>query len=103
MKQLQIRTPQMQEIFETKFHSNQDKFMEFIVTFIKDNSKMVDNYFNKLDTSTECEKIQYKKLNPMENYYQLSVDENDKDMTNPFRDVEDSVEFAKKLRESSQR
>lgn len=33
----------------------------------------------------------------MENYYKLSVDESEKEMTNPFKDVEDSVTFAKKL------
>jgi hypothetical protein len=37
----------MQDIFETQFHSNQEKFMEFIVAFIQDNKKVVDNYFQK--------------------------------------------------------
>jgi len=39
----------------------------------------------------------------MENYYKLSVDESETVMTNPFKDVEDSVAFAKKLREDSYR
>ena len=47
--------------------------------------------------------FKYKKLNSMENYYKLSVDESEIEMTNPFKDVEDSVAFAKKLREDSYR
>jgi hypothetical protein len=39
----------------------------------------------------------------MENYYRLSVDESETEMTNPFKDVEDSVAFAKRLREESYR
>jgi len=37
----------------------------------------------------------------MENYYKLSVDESETVRINPFKDVEDSVVFAKKLREDS--
>jgi len=99
VRQLQINSPEMQDIFETKFHSNQEKFMEFIVAFIQDNKKVVDNYFHKRSKPT----IKYKKLNPMENYYTLDVDENETEMTNPFKDVEDSVAFAKNLREESYR
>ena len=99
MLQLQINSPEMQDIFETKFHSNQEKFMEFIVSFIQDNKRVVDNYFHKNNRP----KFKYKKLNPMENYYKLSVDESETEMTNPFKDVEDSVAFAKKLRENAYR
>ena len=99
MLQLQINSPEMKDIFETKFHSNQDKFMEFIVSFIQDNKRAVDNYFYKKDKPT----FKYKKLNPMENYYKLSVDESETVMTNPFKNIEDSVAFAKKLREDSYR
>lgn len=99
MLPLQINSPEMQDIFETKFHSNQEKFMEFIVSFIQDNKKAVDNYFHKKNKPT----FKYKKLNPMENYYKLSVDEKETEMTNPFKDVEDSTAFAKKLREDSYR
>ena len=73
--------------------------MEFIVSFIQDNKKIVDNYFHKNNRSI----FKYKKLNPMENYYKLSVDESEKEMTNPFKEIEDSVTFAKKLRENSYR
>ncbi len=99
MTQLQINSPEMQDIFETKFHSNQEKFMEFIVAFIQDNKKVVDNYFQKKSKST----LKYKKLNPMENYYKLSIEEKETEMTNPFKDIEDSVDFAKRLREESYR
>ena len=99
MQQLQINSPEMQDVFETKFHSNQEKFMEFIVSFIQDNKKAVDNYFQK----KEKPNFKYKKLNPMENYYKLPVDENEEEMTNPFKDVKDSVAFAKNLREDSYR
>lgn len=99
MKQLQINSPEMQNIFETKFHSNQEKFMEFIVTFIQDNKNIVDSYFQKQYEPT----FKYKKLDPMNNYYTLSVDENETDISNPFQDVEDSVALAKKLREDSYR
>jgi len=51
MAQLQIHSPVMKDIFETKFNSNQDKFIEFIATFIKDNKKAVDSYFQKQDKS----------------------------------------------------
>jgi len=99
MLQLQINSPEMQDIFETKFHSNQEKFMEFIVSFIQDNKRVVDNYFHK----NNGRKFKYNKLNPMENYYKLSVDETETEMTNPFKDVEDSVALAKKLRENAYR
>ncbi len=99
MTQLQINSPEMQDIFETKFHSNQEKFMEFIVAFIQDNKKVVDNYFQKKSKHT----LKYKKLNPMENYYKLSIEEKETEMTNPFKDIEDSVAFAKRLREESYR
>lgn len=100
MTQLQINSPEMQDIFETKFHSNQEKFMEFIVSFIQDNKRAVDNYFHKNNKPT----FNYKKLNPMENYYKISVNESEmEEMTNPFKDVKDSVSFAKKLREDSYR
>ena len=39
----------------------------------------------------------------MENYYQLSSEESEVEMTNPFKDVKDSVAFTKKLREESYR
>ena len=103
MIQLQINNPEMRNIFETKFHSNQDKFMEFIISFIKGNNKVVNNYFNKMSLSQKSESISYKKLDPMENFYKLSIDENNIEMTNPFKNIEDSANFAKKLREDSYR
>ena len=39
----------------------------------------------------------------MENYYKLPIDEYEEEMTNPFKDVKDSVAFAKNLREDSYR
>jgi hypothetical protein len=99
MTHLQINSPEMQDVFETRFHSNQEKFMEFIVTFIQDNKRAIDNYFQRKPQSG----ISYKKLNPQENYYTLSVDENETEMTNPFEHVEDAVALAKKLREASYR
>ena len=30
MTQLQINSPEMKDIFETRFNSNQEKFMEFV-------------------------------------------------------------------------
>jgi len=64
MQQLQLNSSQMKDIFEKKFHSNQEEFMEFIVSFIQDNKKVVDNYFAKKSKTT----FKYKKLDPMENY-----------------------------------
>jgi len=46
--------------------------MEFIVSVVQDNKRAIDTY-----------------------------DENETEMTNPFKDVADSVAFAKKLREDS--
>ena len=99
MIQLQINSPEMRDIFEIKFHSNQEKFMEFILSFVQDNKNIVDKYFEK----NKKPHISYKKLNPMENYYQLEDEESDTEMTNPFEDVEDSVAFAKELRAKSYR
>lgn len=59
------------------------------------NPQIVDKYFDK--------KMKYKRLNPMENYYTISIDENQVEMTNPFKNIENSVDFAKKLREESYR
>jgi len=97
--ELHINNPKMKNIFETQFQSNQEKFIEFIVSFIEDNKNAVENYFHKKNKPD----IEYKKLNPMENYYTLEIDDNQTDMTNPFKDVKDSVTFAKSLREKSYR
>jgi len=59
------------------------------------NPQIVDKYFDK--------KMKYKRLNPMENYYTISIDENQVEMTNPFKNIGNSVDFAKKLREESYR
>lgn len=101
--QLQISNPQMQKIFETQFHSNSDKFMEFIVTFVKDNSKIVDDYFHNITTPKQSKKFSYQKLDPMDNFYTLDKDNSDTKMTNPFKDIRDSVTFSKQLREDSYR
>lgn len=103
MMQLQISNPKMQKIFETQFHSNQEKFMEFIISFVKDNSKAVDDYFYKIPIAKQSKSFSYKKMNPMNNFYNLDIDKSDTEMTNPFKDVQDSVAFAKKLRENSYR
>ena len=99
MTQLQINSPEMQDIFKRKFNSNQDKFMEFILSFLQDNKNIVDKYFEKNRES----RIAYKKLNPMEHYYRLEDEESEGEMTNPFDEVEDSISFAKELREKSYR
>jgi len=101
--QLEISNPQMQKIFEIEFNSNVDKFMEFIIAFVKDNGKIVDDYFQKITNPSQAKKFSYKKLDPMKNFYKLNKDKSDIEMTNPFKDVQNSVLFAKKLRESSYR
>ena len=97
--QLQISNPDMQDIFETKFHSNQEKFLEFIITFVQENKKTLDSYFQKSNKPD----IKYKKMNPMENYYTLPLDKGEVEISNPFQNVTDSVSFAKELREKSYR
>jgi len=58
MTKLQINSPEMQDIFKTKFNSNQDKFMEFILSFLQDNKNIVDKYFEKnRNFNTEIAKI----------------------------------------------
>ena len=101
--QLQISNPQMQQIFETQFGSNSDKFMQFIVSFLHDNSQIIDNYLHTVLSAKKSKKFVYQKLNPMDNFYELEKDESDIEMNNPFKNVEDSVAFAKKLREESYR
>jgi len=101
MQPLEIKSPELQDIFKTKFHSDSEKFMESIVSFIQDNKKVIDSYFTQKSKPT----FEYKTLDPMKHYYKLSNDdiEEDAPMSNPFEKVEDSVEFAKKLHESSYR
>jgi len=101
MQPLEIKSPELQDIFKTKFDSDSQKFMESIVSFIQDNKKVIDSYFSDKDKPT----FEYQKLDPMKHYYKISTDEiaEDAPMSNPFEEVEDSVEFAKKLRESSYR
>ncbi|CAA6802938.1 MAG: Unknown protein [uncultured Sulfurovum sp.] len=55
-----------------------------------------------LNASTP-KKFSYQKLNPMESFYTLDKNDKDIEMTNPFEDLQDSVTFAKKLREDSYR
>ena len=57
----------------------------------------------KSNKSIDNSSFKYKKLDPMQNYYTLSAKSSEEKMTNPFKDVKDSVEFAKKLREESYR
>ncbi len=99
MLQLQINNNEMKKIFETKFHSNQERFMEFIFSFLQENRKVIDDYSHKDKKPT----FKYKKLNPMENYYKLSTDDNNIEMSNPFKHITDSVTFGKELREDSYR
>jgi len=79
----------------TRLENNSPLHFQQFFDILKLNKGAVDNYFHKNNRPT----FKYKKLNPMKNYYKLSVDESDTEMTNPFKDVEDSVAFAKKLRE----
>jgi len=97
MQPLQINNPQLQDIFKTKFHSNQEEFMESILSFISDNKKVIDNYFQQKNKAT----LKYKKLDPMKHYYKLENVESSEQMSNPFEEVEDSVAYAKKLRQDS--
>jgi len=92
MQPLEIKSPELQDIFKTKFGSDSQKFMELIVSFIRDNKKVVDGYFRDKDKPT----FEYQKLNPMQHYYKISTDEIEENapMSNPFEEVEDSVEFA---------
>ena len=57
----------------------------------------------KSKKDNDSSNFKYKKLDPMENYYTLFIDTNNEEMSNPFKDVENSVLFAKKLREESYR
>ncbi|MBN2824521.1 MAG: hypothetical protein JXQ76_04285 [Campylobacterales bacterium] len=99
MQELQINNPQLQDIFKTKFHSNQEQFMESILSFIQDNKKVIDSYFQQKKKPT----FKYKKLDPMQNYYTIDKIDDNKAMSNPFEDVQDSVVYAKKLRQDSYR
>ena len=84
MINLIIENPELEEIFRTKFDSNTEKFTEFIIAFIKDNKDILENYSQKQKEP----KFEYKKLNPMENYYILESDNLDSEITNPFEDIE---------------
>jgi len=72
--ELQINNPNMLSIFRNEFHSNQEQFMQFILSFMKDNKEIFNSYFEK-DFSLDEEEISFKKLNPMENFYILSKSE----------------------------
>jgi len=73
------------------------------IAFVKDNGKIVDDYFQKITTPSQAKNFSYTKLDPMENFYKLDKDKSDIEMTNTFKDVQDSFSFAKKLREDSYR
>ena len=103
MQELRITNPQMQKIFEREFQSNKDKFMEFILSFVKENGKMVDDYFSQITNPKKPKSFNYTKLNPMDNFYTLEKDNSDIEATNPFEEVEDTVTLAKKLREEAYR
>lgn len=94
MQPLQISNPELQDIFKTRFDSNQEKFVESILSFISDNKQVIDSYFLQKKKPA----FKYKKLNPMQHYYKVESIDKHETMTNPFEDVEDSVAFAKKLR-----
>ena len=45
---IKLDNPEMREIFETKFHSNQEEFMKCILSFIQDNKKLIRVYLLKV-------------------------------------------------------
>jgi len=98
--QLQIDNPDVQEIFEDMFHSNHERFANFIVSFLRRNRQHLGE---NIAASSSQPTFEYKKLNPLEHYYTLSPDAASDDRTNPFADVRDSVAYAKTLREASYR
>ena len=83
---IKLNDPQIEAIFVNEFKSDIDAFTKFVKeSLAKRKNKMVH-------------------LDPFENSYNIDVDVNDiSEEDNPFKDVNDSVKFAKELRESAWR
>ncbi len=89
MLALKIDNPEIEKLFVTEFNSNTDDFIAFISSSLK-----------KLEKQSE---FTFKKLNPQKNSYHIEIDIKDHCFSNPFKDIDDVLEFSKSLRKSSYR
>ncbi len=89
---IKIENPEIENYFITYFQSDTKKFSEFILENLK------KYQLNK-------NQLTIKKFNPIKNSYKLKGDftQDSDEYENPFKDVDDVVEYAKRLREISWR
>ncbi len=91
MLALEINNPEIERIFQTKFNSNKNQFINFIQDSLKNLEHIND------------EEFQFKKINPKQNtYHMIFVDENT-ELSNPFERVTSVASFAQLLREKAYR
>jgi len=83
---IKLNDPQIEAIFVNEFKSDIDAFTKFVKeSLVKRKDKIVH-------------------LDPFKNSYNIDVEvDNIDEKDNPFKDVVDSVKFAKELRESAWR
>lgn len=88
---IKLDNPQIENFFINELHSDVKAFSEFIL-------KNLEQYKQK-------DEFNVVHLDPKQHSYRLDVDNLDdvKEEDNPFKDIEDVVTYAKKLRESSWR
>ncbi len=90
MLALQIDNPEVENIFNEQFKSNKNDFIDFITRSLK--------HFKKDEVT-----LQYITKNPFENMKKLEYEDKEKNLTNPFENIDDVVSYSKKLRSESWR
>ncbi len=90
MLALQIENSNIESIFTDKFNSNKKDFIDFIAKSLESFKKPNDGF--SFDT-----------LNPELNSYTITNEDKDIVLTNPFKDIDDTLAFSSSLREKSYR
>jgi len=90
MLALQIENSSIESIFTDKFNSNKKDFIDFIAQSVEKFKKPNDGFI--FDT-----------LNPELNSYTIVNEDKEIGLTNPFKDIDDTLSFSKSLREKSYR
>ncbi len=91
MLDLQIDNYEIELAFKSRFNANKDKLIAFIESSFKipEALKNGEFIFNRLD--------------PLNNYYKFEKSEYNDSLLNPFVNINNTIEFSKKIRESSYR
>ena len=88
MLALNIDNPEIENIFMEKFKSNKNDFINFIAHSLR-------------NIKSEESGLDYTRKDPFKNIKKLEYTDVDEELTNPFKNIEDTLFYSKELREKS--